>query len=283
MAGTRAQRTQSGAPTSCPVVFDGPDLDEVAATVGTPSAAWSTSWSAAELEVAFVGLRPRVPLPDRAARPLAALPRRPTPRTSVPAGSVAVAAGFAAVYPRSTPGGWHLLGRTAVTLFDPDVPPQAGWHPGTGCASPSPGPTTSPAVGRTTSSGRLSTPADGPCLEVLEPGLMTTVQDGGRRGCAHLGVPAAGAADPRSLTLVNLLLGNGPGSAALECTASGPTLRVGGDGYLAVVGVAPGSVEVTVDGHPVPDCTVLPVTDGQVVCIGRVRRACGPTSAWPAD
>ena len=254
-----------------PVVFDGPDLGEVAAAVGNPIHRVVDLVVAADLEVAFVGFAPGFPYLTGLPAPLAELPRRPTPRTSVPAGSLAVAAGFAAVYPRSTPGGWHLLGRTAVTLFDPDVPPHNRMAPGDRVRITVVGPDEVPPVVDDVDRPALDA-GDGQCLEVLEPGLMTTVQDNGRRGCTHLGVPAAGAADPRSLTLVNLLLGNPPGSAALECTASGPTLRVGGDGYLAVVGVAPGSVEVTVDGHPVPDCTVLPVTDGQVVCIGRVRR-----------
>ena len=254
-----------------PVVFDGPDLDEVAAAVGNPVRRVVDLVVAADLEVSFVGFAPGFPYLTGLPGPLADLPRRTTPRTSVPGGSLAVAAGFAAVYPRSTPGGWHLLGRTAVTLFDPDVPPHSRMAPGDRVRITVVGPDDVPRM-----VDHIERPAldagDGPCLEVLEPGLMTTVQDSGRRGCAHLGVPTAGAADPRSLTLVNLLLGNPPGSAALECTASGPTLRVEGDGHLAVVGVAPGSAEVAVDGHPVPDCTVLPVTDGQVVCVGRVRR-----------
>jgi KipI family sensor histidine kinase inhibitor len=254
-----------------PVVFDGPDLDEVAAAVGNPVHRVVDLVVAADLEVSFVGFAPGFPYLTGLPGPLADLPRRPTPRTSVPAGSLAVAAGFAAVYPRSTPGGWHLLGRTAVTLFDPDVPPHSRMAPGDHVRITVVGPDDVPLAVDDIERPALDA-GDGPCLEVLEAGLMTTVQDNGRRGCTHLGVPAAGAADPRSLTLVNLLLGNRPGGAALECTASGPTLRVGGDGYLAAVGVAPGSVEVTVDGHPVPDCTVLPVTDGQVVCIGRVRR-----------
>jgi len=89
------------------------------------------------------------------------------------------------------------------------------------------------------------------------------VQDGERRGCAHLGVPTAGAADPRSLAVANLVVGNPADAAGLECTASGPTLRM--------VGAGDDAVDVTVDGHPVPDGTVLPLADGQVVRVGRVR------------
>ncbi len=55
--------------------------------------------------------------------PALELPRRATPRTRVPAGSVAIAAAYSAVYPTASPGGWHLIGRTAAVLFDTDAGP----------------------------------------------------------------------------------------------------------------------------------------------------------------
>ncbi len=63
-------------------------------------------------------------------------------------------------------------------------------------------------------------------LEVVLPGLLTTVQDGGRRGYSDLGVPSAGACDPLALAVANGLLGNPADAAALEMTLAGPTLRV---------------------------------------------------------
>jgi biotin-dependent carboxylase-like uncharacterized protein len=65
-----------------------------------------------------------------------------------------------------------------------------------------------------------------PAVEVIEPGLLTTVQDGGRQGAGFLGVPEGGAADRRSLAVANLLAGNARDAAALECTLVGPVLRV---------------------------------------------------------
>jgi KipI family sensor histidine kinase inhibitor len=254
-----------------PVVFDGADLADVASAVGMPAERVVDLVVGADLEVAFVGFAPGFPyltgLPDA----LAALPRRSTPRTTVPAGSMAVAGGFAAVYPSSTPGGWHLLGRTSVPLFDPRRRPHARMAPGDRVRfvvadATAPGP-------RSAVDGRpLLDSGDAPHLEVLEPGLVSAVQDAGRVGVAAIGVPRAGAADPRSLDLVNLLLGNGPGAAAVECTVSGPTVRVAGDGHVSVVGAAAGAVAVSVDGRPVPDGTVVPVRDGQVVRVGRIAR-----------
>ena len=271
-----AGRTHSAeapsAPTSrthvLPVVFDGVDLDEVAAFVGQPVGQVVELMVAARFEVAFIGFAPGFPYLTGLPSELADLPRRATPRTSVPAGSVAVAAGFASVYPRSTPGGWHLLGRTAESLFDPGVPPHSRVAPGDRVRFVS---SDQEFPHRSEDDRRTPLRADGPCLEVLDPGLATFVQDGGRRGCAHLGVPAAGAADPHSLALANLLVGNTADAAALECTASGPAFRMVGDGHLSVVGARSGAIDITVDGHPVVDGTVLPVADGQVVRVGRVR------------
>ena len=114
--------------------------------------------------------------------------------------------------------------------------------------------------------------AGGDALEVLDPGIATTVQDLGRTGVSGLGVPTAGAADRRAHTLANLLVGNDPGAASVECTAVGPVVRMVGAGHVAVVGCGPDSVEVTLDGRPVPDGVVLPVADGQVVRVGRITR-----------
>lgn len=75
-----------------------------------------------------------------------------------------------------------------------------------------------------------------PAIEVLDPGLLLTVQDLGRPGWGHLGVPESGAADGRSLALANRLVGNPTGSAALEATLLGPRLRAVRDVTLAIAG-----------------------------------------------
>jgi biotin-dependent carboxylase-like uncharacterized protein len=76
----------------------------------------------------------------------------------------------------------------------------------------------------------------GAALEVLEPGLLLTVQDLGRRGLEHLGVPKAGAADPHSLARANAAVGNEPDAAVLEATLLGPRLRALRDIDVAVAG-----------------------------------------------
>ena len=73
-------------------------------------------------------------------------------------------------------------------------------------------------------------------VEVVRPGLLLTVQDRGRPGLAHLGVPPSGAADPRAYELGNRLVGNPPGAAVLEATLDGPVLRFDRPTTVALTG-----------------------------------------------
>jgi biotin-dependent carboxylase-like uncharacterized protein len=79
-------------------------------------------------------------------------------------------------------------------------------------------------------------------IEVVRPGLLTTVQDAGRPGLAHLGVPPSGAADPVAYELGNRLVGNPPGAAALEATLDGPVLRFDRPTTVALTGATTAEV-----------------------------------------
>jgi KipI family sensor histidine kinase inhibitor len=267
--GHDGSRRPDATPFEVPTVFDGPDLATVAADVKTTTDAIVTMLTTADLEVAFVGFAPGFPylvgLPDE----LAAVTRRATPRPAVPAGSVAVGGGFASVYPTASPGGWRLLGRTSTPLFDPEHPPYARLRPGDAVhftVADASG--VAPAV---TASARGPLRAGGRYAEVVEPGLLTLVEDGGRRSLGGAGVPRAGPCDPETMGLVNRLLGNAADAAALEITAAGPSLRLSCDTHVAVVASGPGSAEATVDGFAVASGTVVPVRSGQEVAVGAVR------------
>ena len=88
-----------------------------------------------------------------------------------------------------------------------------------------------------------------PSLTVIRPGMLTTVQDLGRWGHQHLGVPVAGPMDWYSHRLANRLVGNSDGAAALEITLVGPELTTTRDVLCAVTGA---NFEMTVDGAEVP-------------------------------
>ena len=112
-----------------PVVYDGEDLDEVCRLTGLTAGEVVRRHTAPDYVVAFLGFAPGFPYLV-GLDPLLHVPRRSTPRTSVPAGSVGLAGDQTGIYPRSTPGGWQLVGRTDVVLFDVDRSPPALLSPG---------------------------------------------------------------------------------------------------------------------------------------------------------
>ena len=111
-------------------VYDGADLEEVGRLTGLTRDEVVARHTAADYEVAFCGFSPGFAY-LRGLDPALVVPRLASPRTTVPAGSVAVADTWSAVYPRSSPGGWRLLGRTDATLWDVDRPRPALLEPGT--------------------------------------------------------------------------------------------------------------------------------------------------------
>jgi len=112
-----------------PVVYGGPDLAGVAALCGLSEAEVVARHAATALRVLFDGFAPGFAylgdLPDELR-----VPRLDTPRTRTPAGSVGIAGAMSGIYPAELPGGWRIIGRTPVTLFDPHRDPPAYLVPG---------------------------------------------------------------------------------------------------------------------------------------------------------
>lgn len=113
-----------------PVTYDGVDLAEVAAEVGLAPEEVVALHSAADYVVRFCGFSPGFAYLD-GLPPRLHVPRRPEPRIAVPAGAVGIAGEFTGVYPRRSPGGWRLLGRTDLPLWDVTRPDPALLVPGT--------------------------------------------------------------------------------------------------------------------------------------------------------
>lgn len=109
----------------------------------------------------------------------------------------------------------------------------------------------------------------GDAIEVKAPGLATTVQDLGRPGYYHLGIPLSGAMDRYALAAANLLVGNEPGAAGLEAVFMGPELVVGRDATVAVCGA---ELPAKLDGEPVPGWTSFAVRAGQTLSFDYLRR-----------
>jgi KipI family sensor histidine kinase inhibitor len=120
----------SGAPVDVPVHYDGADLAGVAEEVGISVAELIRRHAATDYTVAFCGFAPGFAYLS-GLDPVLHVGRLAEPRTEVPAGAVGVAGEFTGVYPRPSPGGWRLLGRTDAPLWDTAREPPALLTPGT--------------------------------------------------------------------------------------------------------------------------------------------------------
>lgn len=275
---------------SIPVIYDGEDLAVVAEAWGCDVDEVVRRHAATEWVCAFVGFAPGFPyLVPVDAEALPAVPRRATSRARVPAGAVALAAEYCGVYPRESPGGWQLIGRTDAVLWDARRASPALVTAGTRvrfvpragrAAGGSTGTATGAASGRTvsqeTSDGSpgntgavvpastsfpekrfaapeapaATAPASAPAtVQVLDPGALTLVQDLGRPGLSRLGVGTSGAFDRAAHRLANRLVGNDEGAAGFEVLLGGARFALPEGAWVAVTGA---EGPVTLDGQPVP-------------------------------
>ena len=256
-----------------PERYDGEDLDEAAALLGVSAAELVSRHLAADWKVAFSGFAPGFGYVV-SSDPLFDVPRRSSPRTRVPAGSVALAGPFTGVYPRESPGGWQLIGRTDALMWDIDRDPPALLSPGTTVRfeqvraqavmaenaadrADARDDTGRHAAARATDPGSPASPA----IEVVRASMQLLVQDAGRPGFAALGVSASGAADRRAMREANRAVGNATGAAVLE-SVGGAVLRFRGAGVAAVTGAVGALDLVDADGvsrriaHGAPFATV---------------------------
>lgn len=125
IAGAGKAKVAKRAAVEVPVCYGGeagPDLERVATHAGLSAEQVAKRHAAADYWVAMVGFAPGFPYLIGLPRELAT-PRQARPRTRVPAGSVGIAGEQTGIYPLATPGGWNLIGRTCVRLFDPTLDP----------------------------------------------------------------------------------------------------------------------------------------------------------------
>ncbi|MBQ2751380.1 MAG: biotin-dependent carboxyltransferase family protein [Oscillospiraceae bacterium] len=108
-------------------------------------------------------------------------------------------------------------------------------------------------------------------MTVLNPGMLTTVQDMGRIGYQQYGVPVSGVLDPRAAAVANILVGNEQGEAVLECTMLGPHLQFNTANCIAITG---GELGATLDGAPVPTYRAVKVAAGQVLRFTAPLKGC---------
>jgi KipI family sensor histidine kinase inhibitor len=258
-----------------PVVYGGehgPDLEHVAARAGISVQDVIERHASREYRVYMLGFLPGFAYLGLVDESIAA-PRRSEPRVRVPAGSVGIAGRQTGIYPAESPGGWQLIGRTPIEVFDPARIPASICAPGDLVRF-------RPVSARDLENGfarprsRVAIDAaaalGGPArhLTVVKPGLLTTVQDLGRWGHQAAGVPVSGPMDEVSHRLANMIVGNPSGAAALEATVLGPEVRIEMEAIVAVTGADLGA---TLDSEPIPLNAAILCPAGSVLRCGERR------------
>ncbi|WP_016853594.1 urea amidolyase family protein [Halomonas smyrnensis] len=214
-----------------PVHYAGEDLDDVARLLDLTTDEVIRRHGEHDYRVAFCGFAPGFAYLAGGAG--FDVPRRPTPRTRIPAGAVALAGTFSGIYPTASPGGWQLIGTTPLEMWDVERTPAALLQPGMRVrfiATDAPPERTSVPAPDIDTPARDTSRADGgalpvPMLEVIQPGLQTLFQDLGRPGQTDQGVSTAGAMDQGALRAANRRVGNPSDAAALEIALGGLRLR----------------------------------------------------------
>ena len=260
-----------------PVVYGGeygPDLTDVARFHGLTEEQVVKIHSGREYRVYMVGFVAGFPYLGEVADEIAT-PRFETPRLKVLAGSVGIAEKQTGIYSCEAPGGWRIIGRTPLRLFNPLQQPPVLLQLGD-IVKFKP---ISEKEFRITEKPSQKQPADRfpknkkgiKVFQVLKPGFFTTVQDLGRYGYLRYGVPISGAMDTFSLVAANLIVANNPDDACLEITLIGPELQALTKTQIAITG---GAASPKINGQHVPMWQTLEVQEGAVVSFGKVESGC---------
>ncbi len=241
---------------SIPVCYEdqefAPDLEKVCAHAKMTKEDVIRLHSASEYLIYMMGFLPGFPYLGGMDERLNT-PRLESPRTKIPAGSLAIGGAQTGLYPVESPGGWNIIGRTPLKLFDLSRNPQFLYRAGDkirfvpvsrqefdsfdeeswlkkqlGAPASNAASVTAPC--------KKETFACGGGIKILEAGLLTTVQDSGTRGFQKYGISQSGAMDMTSFRLANRLCGNDQNAACLETTLSGPTFTFVNECDFALTG-----------------------------------------------
>lgn len=307
-AAHRHDDAEPGRLVEIPVHYNGEDLPEVAEYLGISVKEVIARHTERPYLAAFAGFAPGfVYLAE--GHPSFQIPRRKSPRTKVPAGSVAIAGDFSAVYPSDSPGGWQLLGVTDIPMWDLSRPEPAYVQPGFRVQFRDAATISVPASipNRQETAGSAATAAAGDTvpgnprnhgevceaaveasvpdtasfgptefaqIEFVRSGIQTLFQDAGRAGMAGLGISPSGALDAVAMRQANRLVGNPIDAPVLENVLGGLQLRSHGKTVLSVTGAdAPLSLR-SADGHQwlVPNHQGIALDDGDLLTVGSPTR-----------
>ena len=265
-----------------PVRYEGEDLAEVAQILGITTEEVVRRHTGSEWSVAFTGFAPGFAYLS-GGDPVFNVPRRATPRTRVPAGAVALAGSFSAVYPQASPGGWQIIGITDAAMWDlaRDLPAllQPGYR--VQFVDIATQVEAAGALSNSISDGKVSeiksdqaqaaTNFNECALRVRATGLLTLFQDRGRHGQAGQGVSASGAMDQAAFKAANRLVGNASHLPVLETVGGGLSLQSVGENVVAVTGADAPLGITTADGRrwSVPCHAAIALADGDTLSLGQ--------------
>lgn len=222
-----------------PVTYDGEDLQDVAELTGLSVAEVIERHTASEFTVAFCGFAPGFGYLV-GGDPALQVPRRQSPRTKIPAGSVALAGAFSGVYPQASPGGWQIIGTTPLKMWDLTRQPPALFQPGYRVRffDLAKRPQSTPVIANSGKrhDNEIVAPTSATTITVTAAPMPALVQDLGRFGQAGQGVSSSGALDQGAFRAANRVVGNPVEAACLEITLGGFSFTVSGPTVMALTG-----------------------------------------------
>ncbi|TCU15399.1 5-oxoprolinase/urea amidolyase family protein [Rhizobium sullae] len=266
----------SGELVEIPVQYDGEDLRDVADLTGLSVEDVVRRHTESEFTVAFCGFAPGFGYLV-GGDPTLQVPRRQTPRTRIPAGSVALAGAFSGVYPQASPGGWQIIGTTPEKMWDLSRDPPAILQPGYRVRFFDLKKKTAPTSRITTKTPVTQPPevASGALtLKVLAAPMPALFQDLGRFGQTGQGVSSSGALDKSALRAANRVVGNPAGMPCLEITLGGFSFEVSGRAVMALTGAACPIGIRDAAGRTISAGTYQPISleAGDIVTLGHPTR-----------
>jgi antagonist of KipI len=247
----------------------GPDLEYVAHYHGITTEEVIRIHTKEPLLVHRMGLNVHNLVPEKLVTP-----RRRVPRLKVFAGDVGIGNKQTGPYVIDCPGGWNIIGRTPLKLYDPQRNPPFLFEIGDYVHYRAIDEREFKALegtnrGFANSIKSKSVDDNFGVFRVIEPGLLSTIQDIGRFNYRRFGIPAGGPMDDFSFRIGNILVGNDEYEAALEVTVSGPTMMALEDTAIAITG---GDLCFTIGKKPVPMWEVIEIRKGDLLTASKVLR-----------
>lgn len=276
-----ARITPSDILVEIPVIYDGEDLADVAELTGLSIEDVIRRHTDSTFTVAFCGFAPGFGYLV-GGDPALQVPRRQSPRTKIPAGSVALAGAFSGVYPQNSPGGWQIIGTTPEKMWDLSRDPPALFQPGhrvrfidlakkTGATT---APSSKVASIPTSDAAQAAPLGNDLTFTVLAAPVPALFQDLGRFGQTGQGVSSSGALDQGAFKAANRVVGNPVNAPCLEIIPGGFSFEVSGRAVMALTGApcpisirdASGRISKAETYHPIS------LEAGDIVTLGHAPR-----------